>query len=67
MRSSSSAATAAIIPTWTTVTCHLSFSGSAGPTRLRGASRHTNSTPGLIAGGIHFTRRVVRYMVVTAR
>jgi len=43
-RMSSSALTAVTIPTWITAASHRSFSGSAGRTGLRRASRHMRST-----------------------
>lgn len=46
MAMSSSAATAAMIPSWITATSHRGFSESAGRTGFRPASRHTGSTYG---------------------
>jgi hypothetical protein len=47
---SSSAATAAMIPTWITETSLRDFSESAGRTGFRQASRHTGSTSGFSMG-----------------
>jgi hypothetical protein len=50
MTMSSSAATAAMIPTWISETSHRDFSESAGRTGFRQASRHTGSTSGFSMG-----------------
>ena len=54
---SSSAASVVIIPIWITATSRLSFSGSAGRTCSRTASRHTGSTSGVSTGSSRFPRQ----------
>ena len=56
MHMSSSAASAVTIPTWITATSPLNFSGSAGRTSSRTASRHTGSTSGLGTGSSQCAR-----------
>ena len=44
------------IPTWITTMSHPTFSGSAGRTGFRRASRHTGSTTGFNTGSRRFPR-----------
>src|SRR5271165_6208228 len=57
---SSSAATAAMTPTWITGIPHRAFSGSAGRTGFRQASRHTGSTTGFNTGNRQFPQPAAR-------
>ena len=56
-RMNSSAVTAVTIPTWITATSRLNFSGSAGRTHLRPASRHMGSTSRFGTGSSRFVRQ----------
>ena len=67
MPTSSSAATAAMIPTWITGISHRTFSGSAGRTGFRQASRHTGGTTGFNTGNRQFPRPANAGGPVTAR
>ena len=53
---SSSAATAATTPNWTTATSRLTFGGSAGHTRFRQAYRHTGDMSRFDIGSCRFLR-----------
>ena len=60
MPTSSSAATAAMTPTWITGISHRTFSGSGGRTGFRQASRHTGGTTGSDMGSGQFPRPAAR-------
>ena len=60
MHMSSSAASAVTIPTWITAISPPNFSGSAGRTSSRTASRHTGSTSGVGTGSGQFPRQPKR-------
>jgi len=55
--SRSSAATAVMIPAWTTARSHRRCNGSADPIPTLRASQHTSSTPGGTQGRTEYTRQ----------